>query len=113
MVPFLISLCSQGVAISIGVFLIYHLGLKLPVWMILLIFPIAFWATILPIAPAGIGIGQAAFFFLFDKVAAQGEFGVLAITFYQAIQFIVGLFGGVVFVLYKKPQGIIDNQMSS
>jgi len=101
-VPFLLSLVGQGLVISIGAFLVYYLSLPIPIWVILLIFPFGFLATVVPISPAGIGVGQAAFFYLFDKVSNQGEFGVLTITFFQAVQFLVGLAGGVLFIFYKK-----------
>lgn len=100
--PFLLSLGSQGLVISLGILLVYYLGMDLPVWMVLLIFPFGFLATVLPISPAGIGVGQMAFFYLFDKLAQQGSFGILAITFFQAVQFLVGLIGGLLFVMYKK-----------
>jgi uncharacterized protein (TIRG00374 family) len=103
-VPFLLSLIGQGVVIGIGVFLGLFLGVDIPWWEILIIFPFGFLATILPISPAGIGVGQAAFYYLFKEVAGNGEFGVLLITFYQAVQFVVGLFGGLIFVLYKKDE---------
>lgn len=102
--PFLLSLCSQAISISIGGFLIYYLNVAIPIWLFLLIFPFGFLATVLPISPAGIGVGQAAFSFLFENVAGNGEFGVLFITFFQAIQFIVGLLGGVFFIFYNKPR---------
>ena len=104
LIPFLMSLVSQGLVISLGVFLVFYLKLQFPVWMILLLFPFGFLATIIPISPAGIGVGQAAFYYLFKKVADAGEFGVLMITFFQATQFLVGLFGGLLFVLYKKEE---------
>jgi glycosyltransferase 2 family protein len=101
-IPFLLSLLSQGVVISMGILLALELQVDLPLWTILLVFPFGFLATVVPLSPAGIGVGQAAFFYLFDKVAGQGEFGVLAITFFQVVQFLVGLFGGLLFVLYNK-----------
>lgn len=101
-VPFLLSLVGQGLVISIGAFLVYYLNIPIPIWVILLIFPFGFLATVVPISPAGIGVGQAAFFYLFDRVINQGEFGVLTITFFQAVQFLVGLAGGVLFIFYKK-----------
>jgi uncharacterized membrane protein YbhN (UPF0104 family) len=100
--PFLMSLISQGLVMGMGAFLIFYLGASMPLWMLLLVFPFGFLATILPISPAGVGVGQAAFLYLFDKVAGNGEFGVLTITYFQAVQFLVGLLGGLLFVLYKK-----------
>ncbi len=102
--PFLLSLMGQGVVIGIGIYIGVVTGVSLPWWQILLIFPFGFLATILPISPAGIGVGQAAFYYLFKEVNGNGEFGVLIITFYQAVQFLVGLLGGLFFVLYKKEE---------
>ncbi len=102
--PFFLSLISQGTVIGLGVFLIFYLKMDFPIWVLMLIFPFGFLATILPISPAGVGVGQAAFLYLFDKVAGNGEFGVLVITFFQAVQFLVGLLGGLLFVLYKKKE---------
>lgn len=102
--PFLLSLVSQGIVIGMGVCLALFLNVQIPAWVILLIFPFGFLATVLPISPAGIGIGQAAFYYLFKEVTGDGEFGVLSITFFQAVQFLVGLFGGLLFVLYKKSE---------
>ncbi len=104
LVPFLLSLCSQGILIGMGGFLIFFLDVNIPVWVLLLVFPFGFLATILPISPAGVGVGQMAFYYLFEKVSGNGEFGVLVITFFQAVQFLVGLLGGLVFVLYKKKE---------
>lgn len=105
LLPFLLSFVSQGLVIGLGVFLAIQLNLDFPLWMILLVFPFGFLATILPISPAGIGVGQAAFYYLFEQVAGQGAFGVLVITFFQAVQFLVGLVGGLLFVIYKDKQG--------
>jgi uncharacterized protein (TIRG00374 family) len=102
--PFVLSLISQGVVLSMGCYLVFYLNLTLPYWILFLIFPFGFLATIIPISPAGIGVGQAAFSFLFEKVAQNGEFGVLVITYFQAVQFLVGLLGGLIFVLYRKKE---------
>ena len=41
--------------------------LALEVVVLLLIFPFGFLATVLPISPAGVGVGQMAFYYLFEK----------------------------------------------
>lgn len=102
--PFALSMLGQGLVMSMGVFLAVFLGQDFPMWVLLLVFPFGFLATILPISPAGVGVGQMAFYYLFEKVIGSGEFGVLMITFYQAVQFLVGLIGGLFFVIYKKEE---------
>lgn len=102
--PFLISFLGQGSMIVLSYMLARFLGLDIPVWIFLLLFPFGFLATVVPISPAGLGVGQAAFYFLFEETIGEGEFGVLVVSFFQAVQFLVGLSGGLLFVLYKKKE---------
>ena len=102
--PFLISFFGQGIMMAIAFLLASFLGLDIPFWVFLLLFPFGFLATVVPISPAGLGVGQAAFYYLFETVVGQGAFGILAISFFQAVQFLVGLLGGILFVLYKKKE---------
>ncbi len=104
LVPFLLSLISQALLMGLGVCLVVFLNPGLPPWMIFLIFPFGFLATVLPISPAGVGVGQAAFYYLFEKITDLGNFGVLTITFVQAVQFLVALAGGFLFVTYMKKE---------
>lgn len=65
--------------------------------------PVGFMVTAVPLAPAGIGIGQAAFFYLFSKASgAETDIGVIGITAFQAFQLCFGLAGAVFFVLLKR-----------
>ena len=105
-VPFLLSLLSQALLMGLGVFLIFLLNPDFSPWMIFLIFPFGFLATILPVSPAGLGVGQAAFYYLFSEVAGSGDFGILTITFVQAVQFLGALIGGFLFVAYRKKEKI-------
>ena len=100
--PMALSFLSQSCTISIPFILSIFLGVDIPWWAFAILVPFGMLAIIVPIAPAGLGVGQMAFYYLFEKVVQEGEFAVLAITFLQVSQFIIGLLGGVVFVLYKK-----------
>lgn len=102
LVPFAISILSQ--CFNIGIFYSFALltGVETPLWVYTLLVPIGLLSVILPIAPAGLGVGQTTFYFLFEKIAGNGEFGVLLITFVQLTQFIIGCLGGIVFILYSK-----------
>lgn len=62
----------------------------------------AFWFCIpvglvvqsVPIAPAGVGVGQAIFFFLFEATLQQPtQVGAVGITLLQVLQFLLGLIG--------------------
>jgi len=74
--------------------------------------PVGFMVTAVPLAPAGIGIGQAAFLFLFSKAwGTETSIGVVGITALQAFQLLYGLAGAYFFVLLKKenPQMTIQS----
>jgi hypothetical protein len=58
----------------------------------------------LPISPAGIGVGQAAFFFLFNlSLGKESQLGPTAITMIQIMQFMWGLVGAYFYLQRKKP----------
>jgi len=61
--------------------------------------PIGFMVTAIPIAPAGIGIGQAAFYYLFNLASGvESSIGATTITAMQLIQFAFGLLGAWYYV---------------
>lgn len=67
-----------------------------------LVAPLAFMATAIPISPAGVGVGQAAFYFLFKEITGkENDIGATVITALQAFQFIIGLAGAYFYLLRK------------
>lgn len=75
--------------------------------------PIGFIVTALPIAPAGVGVGQAAFDYLFNIFSGQvTQFGATSITIFQVGQFILGLAGAVIYIM-RRPQGGIPMSKDS
>lgn len=61
--------------------------------------PLAIISTVLPVAPGGIGVGQAAAYYLFGLFAGiEGHFGPDAITAYQVVLFGWGLFGAYFYI---------------
>ncbi len=57
-----------------------------------------FLASAIPITPAGIGVGQAAFYFLFSTVSTDlGNAAVTAVSILQLFFFFYALMGGVLF----------------
>lgn len=73
-----------------------------PLKTFFLVAPLGFMATAIPISPAGIGVGQAAFYFLFNLyIGRETELGPTAITAYQVGSFIVSL-AGAFFYLRRK-----------
>lgn len=71
--------------------------------MFFYIAPIGFMATAIPISPAGIGIGQAAFFYLYNVYSnSNSDVGATIITAFQVIQFGLSLLGSYFYFSEKK-----------
>lgn len=71
-------------------------------WTYLLVAPLGFMATAIPISPAGVGVGQAAFYFLFNLyLQRDSEIGPTVITAFQIATFTVSLLGAVFYLKRK------------
>jgi hypothetical protein len=80
------------------------LGVSIPLTAYLFCIPLGFVATALPIAPAGVGVGQIAFLFLFHAYAPESrDMGAAAITAFQMAMLAWGAVGAVFYVKYKSP----------
>lgn len=74
-----------------------------------LVSPLGFMATAIPISPAGVGVGQAAFYFLFNLYSGEtSDLGPTAITALQVGTFLFGLMGAFFYLQRKDklPQSI-------
>lgn len=86
-----------GVGIAMGVE-----GIPLSVYFFLV--PLGVVVMALPISPAGIGVGQAAFYFLFSLyLGKSSQLGPTAVTVMQVTSFIWGLAGAFFYMQRKKP----------
>lgn len=76
--------------------------LDLPLEAYFFLAPLGFIATAIPISPSGIGVGQAAFLFLFDTYSNQKtELGALIITVFQVTSFAMALIGAYFYMTGK------------
>lgn len=67
-----------------------------------LVAPLGFMATAIPISPAGVGVGQAAFYFLFNLYTGHSsELGPTVITAQQVGVFLVSLLGAFFYLRRK------------
>ena len=67
------------------------------------IVPIGMITTAIPLTPAGIGIGQAAFLKLFEwSLGYPTTIGADAITIWQAISIIIFMAGGYFYITYRR-----------
>ncbi|QLY26227.1 lysylphosphatidylglycerol synthase transmembrane domain-containing protein [Bdellovibrio sp. KM01] len=100
-----ISLIAQSTAILF----LYMVGVvsgytDIPAKTYFLVAPLGFMATAIPISPAGVGVGQAAFYFLFNIYTGHSsEVGPTTITAFQVCSFVVSLSGAFFYMRYKRP----------
>ncbi len=101
---FLLSLIAQ--AASIGFFIIAGYGLgfsNIPMGIYLFVVPVAFMVQAVPVSPAGVGVGQAAAFYLFNlALPGSGPVGPATTTAYQLSLFLYGLIGAYFYLGISK-----------
>lgn len=98
-----LSLLAQGMAILLFFWLGQNLGFQeVSMATYFSVVPLGFIVTAVPISPAGVGIGQMAFFFLFNLfMGHESQVGPSVITAFQVLNFILGL-SGVWFFIQRK-----------
>ena len=80
-----------------------YFGHSVSFWTCLFCVPLGFIIMAVPISPAGIGVGQLAFYKLFDSLEpGSGDMGSLAITAFQALQLLWGMSGAYFYIRFKK-----------
>jgi uncharacterized protein (TIRG00374 family) len=102
-----VSMLAQMLSIGFFVYVGYVLGdqgMSIPGYLFCI--PLGFVAMALPIAPAGVGVGQVAFLYLFQAYTnGTSDLGATAITAFQLAILTWGLLGAFFYVRYKKPTG--------
>ncbi len=74
-----------------------------------LVAPLGFIALGLPLTPAGVGVGQAAFYFLFNLyLGTASTLGPTTITAFQVGQLVWGLIGAVIYLRRRQPLRSMD-----
>jgi glycosyltransferase 2 family protein len=100
-----VSVIAQLITIAFFVFIGTALGVKnVPLAAYVFCVPLGLVATALPVAPAGVGVGQFAFLYLFQAYApGSGEMGATAITAFQLTLLICALPGAYFYIRQKAP----------
>jgi hypothetical protein len=76
---------------------------EVPLTTYFLVAPLGFMATAIPISPAGVGVGQAAFYFLFNShLGKTTNLGSTIITAFQVGTFIVSILGALFYLGFKE-----------
>ncbi len=100
-----ISLFSQGASVILVMMVGHAMQVELPASVYLFLVPIGLVAQALPVAPAGIGVGQAAFFFLFNLfLKGESQLGPIAVTTSQIMSFGIGVIGAFFYLRRKSPR---------
>jgi uncharacterized protein (TIRG00374 family) len=99
-----LSIVAQTFSIFIFILAGYAMNLPdVPFAAYFFVVPIGFIATAVPISPAGVGVGQVAFMFLFNTyLGYKTSLGATAITIIQVLQFVFGLVGAWFFIRRKE-----------
>lgn len=96
------SLAAQGVAILSFVYIGWALGYHIDFHTYFFVVPIGFMITAIPISPAGVGVGQAGYYFLFNlATGTTSQMGPLLISANQIFNFLFGLIGALIYVADK------------
>lgn len=113
-IAIILSLASQFFAVLFLYFTAHATGFgDIPFYTFLLVAPIGFMATAIPISPAGVGVGQAAFFYLFSLYLGKpSDVGAVTITAFQVANFLFGLIGAG-FYISRKDKNIDVNGLQS
>jgi uncharacterized protein (TIRG00374 family) len=104
---------ARALALSIGVHLLVGLAslwfaralgdAVTPLVAVYVVVPLGLLVTAVPVAPAGVGTGHAAFFFLFRLIGSQ--VGPDVYTLYAIAMVLIALIGGVVYLRFKTVAG--------
>ncbi len=97
-----LSFVSQSLLVLFFVLCGFHLGFDLPVSVYFYVVPISIISSVVPITPAGIGVGQVAMDFLIYLYSGEkSNLGTSAMTLQQGIQFLLSLSGAVFYLMMK------------
>jgi len=111
----ILSLITQIFAILLMAWLGYQLGFtETTLGTYFSVVPLGFMVTAIPISPAGVGVGQMAFFYLFNLfMGHESQVGPTVMTAYQVLNFILGLVGVWFFIQRKSSLKEVEGSLGS
>jgi glycosyltransferase 2 family protein len=102
---FSVSILVQLLIIGFFIYVSQQMtGDQVPIESLIFLTPLAIVLQALPISPGGVGVGQAALYFLFKLyLGHESQVGPTAMTVMQVVQFGFGLIGAILY-LRMRPQ---------
>jgi uncharacterized membrane protein YbhN (UPF0104 family) len=102
-----LSLLTQIIAVGAFLWIGYVMNYEVSTSAYFFAVPVGFILTSIPISPAGIGVGQAAFYFLFNLANhGQTDLGPISISMFQVTTFAISLLGAFYYVRLNRTQKI-------
>lgn len=99
-----LSMLSQTCVVLFFIMVGQAMNVEIPLQAYFFVVPVGLIAMAAPIAPAGIGVGQAAFLALFNMyLGYNSPVGPTAATANQIVMLIWGIFGSIFYFRRKKP----------
>jgi uncharacterized protein (TIRG00374 family) len=100
-----LSLLTQTIAVGAFIWIGYVMQYEVSLSAYFFAVPVGFIITSIPISPAGIGVGQAAFYFLFNLAHhAPTDLGPISISMIQVTTFILSLAGAFFYIRFSRTQ---------
>jgi len=95
----IISICSQSLSITFFILVGHALGMPQVGWeAYFFVVPLGMIIMAIPIAPAGIGVGQYAYFLFFNwYLGYESQLGTTSVTAFQIISILLGLPGALIY----------------
>lgn len=98
-----LSFAGHVLAIAVFIHVGDFIGESVSIFAYFYCVPVALILSSIPIAPGGIGVGQAAFYFVFNLyLGHKTDLGPTLVTVYQLIVFTFGLLGAFYYLQVKK-----------
>lgn len=100
---FLLSLSSQISSVGVIIIVGSAMAVNIPLSAYFVAVPIGMVVLAIPVSPGGIGVGQYAFYYLFNLISGQEtQVGSTGITVFQILSFFFGLAGAYFYISRKE-----------
>jgi uncharacterized membrane protein YbhN (UPF0104 family) len=100
-----LSICIQSSFVLLNAWLGYHIGVRVPLSVWFLVWPLAKVASLMPISLGGLAVREASLAALLAPFGVPLALGVLTSLLWQSVLIAGGLCGGLVWLLLSRRRG--------